>query len=159
MPCAYLTIAFPRYVILDILGQGTFGQVVKCQNVKTHEVVAVKVVKNKPAYFNQSMMEVTILEMVLSFSAFLLFQLWSDCDFQLAQQESRSHRRTPHLATPRLIHTPQPPVSRLRAAVLQSLRADQAESIPRTQHSARQSLHGPITRRFNCAEGSAAHPL
>ncbi|CAK5281785.1 unnamed protein product [Mycena citricolor] len=53
-----------KYLILDILGQGTFGQVVKCQNMKTHEVVAVKVVKNKPAYFNQSMMEVTILEML-----------------------------------------------------------------------------------------------
>jgi len=54
----------PRYLILDILGQGTFGQVVKCQNIRTHEIVAVKVVKNKPAYFNQSMMEVTILELV-----------------------------------------------------------------------------------------------
>ncbi|KAI0744060.1 kinase-like protein [Daedaleopsis nitida] len=53
-----------KYLILDILGQGTFGQVVKCQNMKTHEVVAVKVVKNKPAYFNQSMMEVTILELL-----------------------------------------------------------------------------------------------
>ncbi|KAK0461257.1 kinase-like domain-containing protein [Desarmillaria tabescens] len=52
------------YLILDILGQGTFGQVVKCQNMKTHEIVAVKVVKNKPAYFNQSMMEVTILELL-----------------------------------------------------------------------------------------------
>ncbi|KAG8969334.1 dual specificity protein kinase yak1 [Tulasnella sp. 419] len=53
-----------RYLILDVLGQGTFGQVVKCQNMKTHEIVAVKVVKNKPAYFNQSMMEVRILEML-----------------------------------------------------------------------------------------------
>ena len=53
-----------RYLILDILGQGTFGQVVKCQNIKTHEIVAVKVIKNKPAYYNQSMMEVTILDMV-----------------------------------------------------------------------------------------------
>ncbi|KAK9318235.1 kinase-like domain-containing protein [Lipomyces starkeyi] len=51
-----------KYLILDILGQGTFGQVVKCQNLKTQEVVAVKVIKNKPAYFNQSMMEVSILE-------------------------------------------------------------------------------------------------
>ena len=61
--CMVILIPF-RYLILDILGQGTFGQVVKCQNMKTHEIVAVKVVKNKPAYFNQSMMEVTILEMV-----------------------------------------------------------------------------------------------
>lgn len=61
---ALTIICLSRYLILDILGQGTFGQVVKCQNMKTHEVVAVKVVKNKPAYFNQSMMEVTILELV-----------------------------------------------------------------------------------------------
>ncbi|SAL95100.1 hypothetical protein [Absidia glauca] len=52
-----------RYIILDVLGAGTFGQVVKCKNVKTQELVAVKVVKNKLAYFKQSMMEVTILEM------------------------------------------------------------------------------------------------
>lgn len=58
-----------RYLILDVLGQGTFGQVVKCQNTKTHDIVAVKVVKNKPAYFNQSMMEVTILEMVCTSTA------------------------------------------------------------------------------------------
>lgn len=51
-----------RYLVLDILGQGTFGQVVKCQNMITKEIVAVKVIKNKPAYLNQSMMEVSILE-------------------------------------------------------------------------------------------------
>ncbi|GAB1210839.1 hypothetical protein APSETT445_009637 [Aspergillus pseudonomiae] len=52
-----------RYLILDVLGQGTFGQVVKCQNLKTQEVVAVKVIKNKTAYFNQSMMEVSVLDL------------------------------------------------------------------------------------------------
>jgi dual specificity protein kinase YAK1 len=53
-----------RYLILDVLGQGTFGQVVKCQNLKTQEVIAVKVVKNKTAYFNQSMMEVSVLDLL-----------------------------------------------------------------------------------------------
>ncbi|ORZ36617.1 kinase-like domain-containing protein, partial [Catenaria anguillulae PL171] len=53
-----------RYQIIDILGQGTFGQVVKCQHVKSGTVVAVKVIKNKPAYFNQSLMEVNVLEML-----------------------------------------------------------------------------------------------
>lgn len=53
-----------KYLILDVLGQGTFGQVVKCQNMKTLEIVAVKVIKNKTAYFNQSMMEVTILDLL-----------------------------------------------------------------------------------------------
>ena len=36
----------------------------KCQNLKTQEVVAVKVVKNRTAYFNQSMMEVSVLDLV-----------------------------------------------------------------------------------------------
>ena len=53
--------------------------------MKTHEVVAVKVVKNKPAYFNQSMMEVTILELVcpISLSSCALLtsvQLNKTCD-------------------------------------------------------------------------------
>lgn len=53
-----------KYLILDVLGQGTFGQVVKCQNMKTHEIVGVKVIKNKQAYYQQSTMEIIILEMV-----------------------------------------------------------------------------------------------
>lgn len=53
-----------------MLGQGTFGQVVKCQNLKTQEVVAVKVIKNKTAYFNQSMMEVSVLDLVSASTGF-----------------------------------------------------------------------------------------
>lgn len=65
LSCSLLTPGFRnRYLILDVLGQGTFGQVVKCQNLKTQEVVAVKVVKNRTAYFNQSMMEVSVLDLV-----------------------------------------------------------------------------------------------
>jgi dual specificity protein kinase YAK1 len=60
----HLTSSRNRYLILDVLGQGTFGQVVKCQNLRTGEVVAVKVVKNRTAYFNQSMMEVSVLDLV-----------------------------------------------------------------------------------------------
>ncbi|KAJ3065285.1 dual specificity protein kinase yak1 [Podochytrium sp. JEL0797] len=53
-----------QYHILDLLGQGTFGQVVKCQNIKTKDFVAVKVIKNKPAYYNQSLVEVAILDIL-----------------------------------------------------------------------------------------------
>ncbi len=62
-----------QYQILDILGQGTFGQVVKCINLKTKEEVAIKVIKNKPAYYNQSLVEVAILDIVLVFSLFIFF--------------------------------------------------------------------------------------
>ncbi|ODQ66501.1 hypothetical protein NADFUDRAFT_82301, partial [Nadsonia fulvescens var. elongata DSM 6958] len=51
-----------RYLVLDSLGKGTFGQVVKCQNLKTRELVAIKVIKNKTAFLNQSRMEISILE-------------------------------------------------------------------------------------------------
>ncbi|KAI9203080.1 kinase-like domain-containing protein, partial [Polychytrium aggregatum] len=53
-----------QYRILETLGQGTFGQVVKCENIKTKELVAIKVIKNKLAYYNQSLVEVTILNML-----------------------------------------------------------------------------------------------
>jgi len=53
-----------RYIVLDLLGQGTFGQVVKCRRQDTGEMVAVKVVKNQQAYLNQGTFEVHILEVV-----------------------------------------------------------------------------------------------
>lgn len=51
-----------RYLVLDVLGHGTFGQVAKCQNMATNEILAVKVIKSKPAYLKQSMLEVSILD-------------------------------------------------------------------------------------------------
>ncbi|QLL33767.1 hypothetical protein HG536_0F00920 [Torulaspora globosa] len=53
-----------KYLVLDILGQGTFGQVVKCQNVLTKEILAVKVVKSRTEYLNQSITEAKILELL-----------------------------------------------------------------------------------------------
>lgn len=93
-----------KYLILDVLGQGTFGQVVKCQNMKTHEIVAVKVVKNKPAYFNQSMMEVTILELVrLSRLGFFTRAEILKVTL-LAQQYVGRTRRAPHPPATGYIH-------------------------------------------------------
>ncbi|EDO18509.1 hypothetical protein Kpol_2001p10 [Vanderwaltozyma polyspora DSM 70294] len=51
-----------KYLVLDILGQGTFGQVVKCQNILTSEIVAIKVIKSRAEYINQSITEVKILK-------------------------------------------------------------------------------------------------
>ncbi|KAI8645160.1 kinase-like domain-containing protein [Parasitella parasitica] len=50
-----------KYLIIDILGAGTFGQVAKCKNMTTGELVGVKIIKNKPAYTKQSLIEVDIL--------------------------------------------------------------------------------------------------
>lgn len=48
--------------MLDLLGKGTFGQVVKCLDHENNEYVAVKIVKNQPAFYNQGMVEVSILK-------------------------------------------------------------------------------------------------
>ena len=43
-----------RYVVQCMLGQGTFGQVVECvREDHGHERLAVKVIKNQQAYFQQ----------------------------------------------------------------------------------------------------------
>ncbi|KAL6008622.1 dual specificity protein kinase yak1 [Asimina triloba] len=50
-----------RYVVKDVLGQGTFGQVAKCWISETNSYVAVKIIKNQPAYYQQALVEVSIL--------------------------------------------------------------------------------------------------
>uniref|UniRef100_A0A1J3JMH3 Serine/threonine-protein kinase ppk15 n=1 Tax=Noccaea caerulescens TaxID=107243 RepID=A0A1J3JMH3_NOCCA len=50
-----------RYIVKDLLGHGTFGQVAKCLVPETNSFVAVKVIKNQPAYYQQALVEVSIL--------------------------------------------------------------------------------------------------
>ena len=46
--------------IISLLGQGTFAQVFKCLHVQTGKVVAMKIVKNKPAYTRQAAVEIDV---------------------------------------------------------------------------------------------------
>lgn len=46
------------YEVLEFLGRGTFGQVVKCWKRGTKEVVAIKILKNHPSYARQGQIEV-----------------------------------------------------------------------------------------------------
>ena len=55
-----------RYTVLDLLGRGTFGQVFKCRDEECGRLVAVKVLKNKSAYFRQGLLEIAILTAVNS---------------------------------------------------------------------------------------------
>ncbi|KAK6155287.1 hypothetical protein DH2020_009535 [Rehmannia glutinosa] len=50
-----------RYIVKDVLGHGTFGQVAKCWVAETNSFVAVKIIKNLPAYYQQALVEVSIL--------------------------------------------------------------------------------------------------
>uniref|UniRef100_A0AAY4CDV9 non-specific serine/threonine protein kinase n=1 Tax=Denticeps clupeoides TaxID=299321 RepID=A0AAY4CDV9_9TELE len=49
------------YEVLEFLGRGTFGQVVKCWKQGTNEIVAIKILKNHPSYARQGQIEVGIL--------------------------------------------------------------------------------------------------
>ncbi|KAF6168893.1 hypothetical protein GIB67_038390 [Kingdonia uniflora] len=51
-----------RYVVKDVLGQGTFGQVAKCWVSETNSYVAIKIIKNQPAYYQQALVEVSLLK-------------------------------------------------------------------------------------------------
>ena len=47
--------------MLEFLGKGTFGQVVKCWRHGSNDVVAIKILKNHPSYARQGQIEVSIL--------------------------------------------------------------------------------------------------
>jgi Protein kinase domain len=47
--------------VLEFLGRGTFGQVVKCWKKGTSDIVAIKILKNHPSYARQGQIEVSIL--------------------------------------------------------------------------------------------------
>lgn len=46
------------YEVLEFLGKGTFGQVVKAWKKGTNEIVAVKILKKHPSYARQGAIEV-----------------------------------------------------------------------------------------------------
>jgi serine/threonine protein kinase len=47
--------------VQSLLGQGTFAQVFRCLHVQTGQLVAVKIVKNKPAYTRQAAVEIDVI--------------------------------------------------------------------------------------------------
>ncbi|KAG5492594.1 hypothetical protein JKF63_01173 [Porcisia hertigi] len=53
-----------RYEVVKVLGQGTFGIVVRAIDHKHHRTVAVKIIKNKPNYTKQAREEIKTLELL-----------------------------------------------------------------------------------------------
>lgn len=51
-----------RYEIIDTLGKGSFGQVLRCRDYKTGEMVAVKIIRNKKRFHHQALVEIKVLE-------------------------------------------------------------------------------------------------
>jgi len=57
------------YEVLEFIGRGTFGQVVKCLRKDSNELVAVKILKNHPHYARQGQVEIQILRHLSSESS------------------------------------------------------------------------------------------
>lgn len=51
-----------RYEVIDVLGKGSFGQVVRCIDHKTGGLVAIKIIRNKKRFHQQALVEVNILK-------------------------------------------------------------------------------------------------
>lgn len=51
-----------RYEVIDILGKGSFGQVVRCIDHCKGSLVAIKIIRNKKRFHQQALVEVNILK-------------------------------------------------------------------------------------------------
>lgn len=51
-----------RYEVTNLLGRGSFGQVLQCKDHKTGKSVAIKLIRNKKRFHHQALVEVKILE-------------------------------------------------------------------------------------------------
>lgn len=58
-----------QYEVLEFLGKGTFGQVVKAWKKGTNEIVAIKILKKHPSYARQGQIEISILSELSSQNA------------------------------------------------------------------------------------------
>lgn len=67
-----------RYEIIDVLGKGSFGQVVRCIDHKTGLLVAVKIIRNKKRFHQQALVEVDILQKLRDWVRANTFPLPSD---------------------------------------------------------------------------------
>ena len=50
-----------RYKILAELGEGTFGKVVKCEDMKKEKILAIKIIKNVKKYRDAAKLEINVL--------------------------------------------------------------------------------------------------
>ena len=51
-----------RYEILEVIGKGSFGQVIRAIDHKTNDQIAIKIIRNKKRFHQQALVEVKILE-------------------------------------------------------------------------------------------------
>ncbi|KAI8322821.1 kinase-like protein [Martensiomyces pterosporus] len=51
-----------RYELMEVLGKGSFGQVLRARDHKTGDIVAIKIIRNRKRFHHQAQVEVKLLE-------------------------------------------------------------------------------------------------
>jgi dual specificity tyrosine-phosphorylation-regulated kinase 2/3/4 len=51
-----------RYEILEVIGKGSFGQVIRAQDHRSGGQVAIKIIRNKKRFHHQALVEVRVLD-------------------------------------------------------------------------------------------------
>ena len=65
MPCLHVAflslLSCDRYKIISELGEGTFGKVVKCEDLYKGRMIAIKIIKNVKKYREAAKLEINVL--------------------------------------------------------------------------------------------------
>jgi len=64
-----------RYEVIDVLGKGSFGQVLRCIDHKEGTLVAVKIIRNKKRFHQQALVEVDILRKLRDWVRLFLYAI------------------------------------------------------------------------------------
>lgn len=78
-----------RYEVVDLLGKGSFGQVVRCIDHKTGILVAVKIIRNKKRFHQQALVEVNILQRLKEWVSFICHTMLHANKFIGSAQEAQ----------------------------------------------------------------------
>lgn len=62
-----------RYEVIDVLGKGSFGQVLQCRDHQTGDMVAIKIIRNKKRFHHQALVEIKVLENLVKWVSFNVF--------------------------------------------------------------------------------------
>lgn len=148
-----------RYEIVDVLGKGSFGQVVRCIDHKTGVLVAVKIIRNKKRFHQQALVEVNILqklrEWVSHFESCIGHcALYTNCFNLLGSQKQAQHGQLyPQLLLPRTF------VHFYRTTRHEPLRIYQGQCFPWLFPQNDQALHKTDAQLSELVEAKEGHSL
>jgi dual specificity tyrosine-phosphorylation-regulated kinase 2/3/4 len=129
-----------RYEVIDVLGKGSFGQVVRCVDHRDGGIVAVKIIRNKKRFHQQALVEVGILGRLRDWVSLDLY-IWLGCT-----TANTFSSRTLMSPTPRFLSRPHSTSARISASSRPVFRLTFTSSFARTTSRAFLSLSSVASR-------------